>query len=167
MWICHGNVESYLPEFRRVKLKLALSIFLILFTASCSSIYVQNGIDLNDKNSFVTISTDTEKNHRIFKGLDKRVVITSLNGNSLIRIGWDYHYPDVIHVNEGVQIIEVRMNHMNYYADSCLWVDAKLSENYIVRKEIENYSVAFWIANIETGERVGGICGSEPKPIST
>ena len=52
---------------------------------------------------------------------------------------------------------------MNSYANSCLWVDAKLGENYIVKKLIEGYSVLFWIENIKTNERVGGICGSQPE----
>jgi len=143
-------------------LKSALSVLLLLLASGCSSIHTQKGIDLKDKSSFVTISTDTEKNNRILSGLDKRVVITTLNGKNLFRMGWDFVYPDVVHVNEGVQTLQVRFNHMNNYADSCLWVNSKLGENYIVKKEIRDYSVMFWIENIESGERVGGICGSEP-----
>ena len=143
-------------------MKTVLPILLLLLASGCSSIHSQKGIDLNDKGSFVTISTDTEKNNRILTGLDKRVVITTLNGKSLFRMGWDFVYPDVVHVNSGIQTIEVRFNHMSNYADSCLWVETKLGENYIVRKEIRAYSVKFWLENIDSGERVGGICGSQP-----
>jgi hypothetical protein len=143
-------------------LKSVLSVIFLLIISGCSSIHTQKGVDLNNKSSFVTISTETEKENRILSGLDKRVVITTLNGKSLFRMGWDFVYPDVVKVTSGIQTLEVRFNHMNNFADSCLWVETKLGENYIIKRKIHDYSVMFWVENIDTGERVGGICGSQP-----
>ncbi|KNC68045.1 hypothetical protein [Pseudoalteromonas ardens] len=139
-----------------------LSALCLLLVAGCSSTHTQQGVDLTKEGSFITISTDSEKNNRILTGLDKRIVITSLNDKSLFRVGWDSHYPDVVHVKDGVQTIEVRFNYKNSYANGCVWVDAKFGENYIIKQAMDGYSIIFWVENTQTGEKVGGICGSEP-----
>lgn len=142
--------------------KSAFFIFL-LAASGCSTIHTQRGVNLQDKSSYITITTDSEKEHDILSGLDKRVVISSLDDESLYRMGWDFNYPDVVHVTPGIHEIGVQYNYKGTYSNGCLWVNAILSESYIVRMKAHEYSVSFWIENTKTHERVGGICGSEPE----
>ncbi|USD33769.1 MULTISPECIES: hypothetical protein [Vibrio] len=141
-------------------MKKAIVIASTIVLSACSSTYVEKGIDLNTTNGYATITTQTEKNNKIFSNLDQRLVITKHNDKSLL--GLIDPYPDVLHVKEGMQSLSVQYTHLNQYANGCLWIDAKAGENYIIKREVKNYSVGFWVENTKTQEMVGGICGSEP-----
>jgi len=137
-------------------------MLILLFAAGCSNVHTQKGVDLDNKKGFATIYTDTEKNHRWISIYDKRVYITHLDEDSLYRMGWDFSYPDIVHVALGVHRIEIEYDYMNMFSRGCLWLDAKSGEDYIVRNKAKGYTMFFWIENLVTNRRVGGICGSEP-----
>jgi hypothetical protein len=150
-------------------MRKCIHLLIITSLAACASTthltHIDKNVDITKEGNYVTISTESEKKHNVFGGLDHKVYITSLNSESLHTIGWNSAYPEVVHVLPGLHRMVVRYSHYGKYANGCLWLDAKPTENYIVRKEVhENTNtVQFWLENIKTNEKVGGACGSGPK----
>jgi hypothetical protein len=145
-------------------MKRMATICFLSFLAGCgSSTFTQDGINSGDKGSFVTISTDSQRSDSMRRGLDQTIVITSIDGENLFFLGMTSSFPNVLQVSPGVHQFGVQLYYLNMVSNGCLWVDSRLGENYIVKKKLYEYTVSFWVENIETHERVGGICGSEPQ----
>lgn len=109
------------------------------------------------------ITGDSERAHGLMRNFDQQVGISSLDGKSLFRMGWDTDFPESLLITPGKHQIGVRYMYMNAYANGTIWLDAEAEKSYIIRKKAHNYSVSFWAEESDTGKRVGSVFGEEKK----
>lgn len=64
--------------------------------------------------------------------------------------------PQGVLVEPGKRYIVAKYNNGQAYAFGRLWLDVEKGKTYIVKAQIKNYSVAFWVQDKQTGDRVGG-----------
>ena len=149
----------------RTKIRIFLVIFSTILMSSCVSkgeVSAKSVVSLSGTGK-ARITGDTERAHGMLRGFDQQVGITSLDGKSLFRMGWDTDFPESLIITPGKHVIGVRYMYMNAYANGTIWLDAESEKSYIIRKQPHNYSVSFWVEETDTGKRVGGIFGQENK----
>ena len=138
--------------------------FVLIFLTGCSTTYMQEGINIADVGSYVTIYTETtEPKYVPGNELYFAVLFTSIDGKSLRTFGWDEEFHEVLHIQPGSHEFEVTYKYATsmtgwLYANGCLSINAKQGENYIVRTKAGNNKVRFWLENLETGEITGSAC---------
>ena len=144
-----------MPFFARVLAVLCLASLMTACTTT-GEVLLGNPASLAGTGK-AKITTDSEHDHTILAGLDRRIYITSLDGKSLFRLGATSDYPEGMLLDPGRHEISIRFLHFNTFANGRLWFVAEREKSYIVRKQMENYSVRLWIEDMLTGRPVGGI----------
>lgn len=108
------------------------------------------------------ITSASENNHRLFKGMDQRIFITSLDNKSLFRFGGLSNFPEGMLVSPGEHRISVLYGYLNLSANAQLSFNAESEKSYIIKKRINGNYVGFWIEDVATGQRVDVSSGAEP-----
>lgn len=131
-----------------------------LLVGCSASPYRAAGIDTNNLGSFVVVETDSDKDHKVLRGLNETVQISRVDDENLYNFFTGF--PDKAFISAGRHRIEVKFSYLNTYATGCLLIDAVAGEEYIVRKLSNQYGVKFWMENKRSGQPVGGNCPSKP-----
>lgn len=117
-----------------------------------------------------TIKGSATHKHKIYKSYDERLVITHLDGKSLLKVTPAFFftgyakYPEEISVAPGRHYIDVLYDGgRTTFSNVGLWLDAEAQKTYQLRRKLSGYSIQVWIEEVDSGNIVGGIKGSEPE----
>jgi uncharacterized protein YceK len=95
------------------------------------------------------IVCDSDKEHSFLKGLDERLFIVAIDGESthsfVTELTANQGYPESAYVLPGQRVIDVKYEHKGKYAFGRLTVDIGAGESMIVRKETVGPKVSFWL----------------------
>lgn len=135
-------------------------IFLLFGCAS--TVHVPDGIDTEKSTSHAYLLTETAHIEKNTEGEEERIYLINLDDEYLYRMGKDFEFPQQSYLAEGQHQIRVKYEFENRSAIGCLWLPAKVGERYVVKKELKEFSVVFWIENEQSGQEVGGVCKAGP-----
>ena len=150
------------------KIGVLLPIFVVIFLQGCVSLpgtiegdaFIEQGVMKGDVSSFSIITTESEHNHDLFSGLDKRIYVTHLDGIYFQDSNWlMLSEIEKLYLRPGSHEIKVSYQHKGMYANGCLELVTEEGVNYHINRSFHSYSVSFGLENKETGERVGNVCG--------
>jgi hypothetical protein len=144
---------------------ISIGILLVLVGCTSAPPYVQQGIALNNRQSYSIISTESdETTSHLLKHVDRKIWIVELDGKSTSNLLYSPSHPEVIKVEPGKHQIKVTYNYHFVYARGCIVFEAKAGKDYIVRRKLGQYEVSFWLEEVSNGNVVGNLCGLENEP---
>jgi hypothetical protein len=151
-------------------MKYLLCVFVLFTIYGCASgplasgpyIYVPESVDATHPEDYATIKTESEHNYSIFAGLDHRVILTSLDGDSLFNIRWDSDYPEECYLTPGYHEISIRYRYMRSYATGCFAIYAEKGMQYLVKSTADNSIFKYWVE----ANNIGKIQMSQCKSIA-
>jgi len=149
-------------------LKICLLLYLISNLFGCGSVPVYKGYSgEKNRSELALIRCDSEHNNQFLAGLDKRLYIFNIDGDSTYSFSSsllaNQEHPESALVEPGRHYITVRYDYFATRAYGSLWLDAEAGRNYLIKMAIKGYAIIFWIIDEDTGDVVGGIPGGEPK----
>ena len=129
---CGGAIHNYKAYYGKAKQREVLALIK-------GEARVEEGFLIDDHIYVFFVAVDDKVTHGLFSGMAQSVL-----------------------VEPGRRHLFVKYRNGQMYANGQLWLDAAKGKTYIVRSLNKGMLVSFWIEDEETGERVGGISGSEP-----
>jgi hypothetical protein len=140
-----------------------VGIVAVILGAGCASAPPVDQAQIHKTESRIRVTTDSENEHGLFSGLDKRVYITHVDDASTNTIC--FHFPDCyaqkVFVSPGRHYLKLKFTYLNRFARTTVWFDAEEGRSYVVRRKLSGYGVQFWVEDLATGRPVGGLPGAE------
>jgi len=144
--------------------KIVVVATLVVGCVTKPSIYIPDGLSVEQKFSYAVLTTDSGKRHIVFRSLDRLIYVTELDGEDMMDISRRWTYPETVYLTPGPHEIHTQYYHAFEMADTCLELNATAGERYIIRaNEVGNY-VQIRLENANTGSVVGNVCGFEKPP---
>ncbi|MET0068972.1 MAG: hypothetical protein ABW096_02975 [Candidatus Thiodiazotropha sp.] len=150
-------------------MKYIAAIIMILLLSGCASrplnsdpyVYIPDSVDVDHPEEYAIIKTISEHNHIFFAGLDERVQISSLDGQSLFKWSWVSEYPIVSYLPQGVHEVTLRYAYLNTYAYSCFSFYADKGMIYTVNHAVSDRRFKYWVEAETVGRVPLGKCKTE------
>jgi len=121
-----------------------------MLNSCASNTFTQQGIDIDDPRSYSRIKSDSVLKHSIALGLNHSIVFLSLDGEWLGNFWSKHGAPLDLIVTPGNHTVSFRYHHYYSTAENCFEFEAKPSKTYVIRKNIGEKSVLFWLED-DTG----------------
>ena len=142
-----------------------------LFVAWCLLVPSAEAKNAPNRDEVATITGTVVGNHKILKGLDQRVVISSVDHVPVAMLFLDPTANTIQTLKPGRHLINVKYSQLRWISTGRMWIDAEAGKAYRVHarayKDPERFDaikVQFWIQDDASGAMVGGVDqGDEPK----
>lgn len=138
---------------------------LTLYGCASPRIYTQEGLSLERDNP-AKIACDSERNHKVLLGLNRKLYITAIDGESTLT--WSSTFSDVrpyaeaAYLKPGRHYLDLVFTFLNSDAHGTVWFDAEAGGSYLVRWKMSGYGVSTWVEDLNTHKVIGGVPGTEP-----
>jgi len=136
----------------------------MLISACMAGIYMPKEVNVNNRFSYALLTANSDKDHKVFRGLDEAIAIVKVDDKSLFNPFYRLDYPQSAYLTPGPHRIHVRFHRVFAMADACLELNALAGESYVIRKRTMGDRVQLWLQNEKSGAIVGNHCGFEKGP---
>ncbi len=140
------------------KFRIIITITLI-FLSGCNTTpkpYFQKSIKILKPETYSKVIADYGFIGAGKKGVREYISFYKIN-DSMLERNFHSRYPEEINISPGVQKLWIEYAWFTTRALGCVEVDAKAGVNYIVRKELREKGVMFWLETMD-GKVVGALC---------
>lgn len=141
-----------------IKHGVILLIFTLLISCKSDDVFVPSEIVNVEESEIAIIRTDSAHKDVIFKGLDQRLYISSVNGQRTIGRLSLKSYPDISKIPSGRNTIGLYYIHGKLYRYSCVTFIAEKGKAYTAHKKAGTLKIDYWITDNTTKKIVGRPC---------
>ncbi|GHC27799.1 hypothetical protein [Aidingimonas halophila] len=162
---------SGIYEFMKIKAffnkRVVLTTMILVGIAGCAPVSYQEVPEGTPPEQYARITLGPENFSFNPLTIPHSLAIVCVNGQTFKGLtGEASSISDAI-VSPGLSHVRIRLQRgvrRMPIASSVLWVDAQPGHTYVAKFKLGRRSFRIWLEDEVTGERVGGLLGSEPRP---
>jgi hypothetical protein len=132
----------------------------MMLLTGCKSTYVYtlDSLEANPSIKTTILTADSEYEHGILIGLDEKLHITSINGESTHNFVNFSGHPEIARIPIGENKIGLRFSHAVGVGKACVLFTAEEGKTYTATKSREGRMVSYWVIEDETQKMVSIPC---------
>lgn len=138
-------------------MRLALVPLLAMLSActAVAPVHVYDGPQ-RPLSELAQVQAESEHEHDVMQGLDARMYITHVDGESTFQLAVTAvsDYPEVVYVLPGSHRFRMQWNQLDLIANPEVTFVAKAGRHYKVHKEEMSGRVGVWVEDLATGQKV-------------